>query len=129
MKGSVSCYYKRKLLTTRPLTEKITMKHYRDNANSVIIEGMRCGWDIPKLIKFNRDFIKRVRYETMIGKPKEEDLDLILISVLILIKFKVIEEDACDEGLLIMPQRKRRKPSSLITSGTPSGIASPSSSL
>ena len=106
MIGSVSCFYKNKLLVTRPLDEKRTMKRYRDNANAVIIEGMRAGWDIPKLIKFNRDFIKKWRYEELKRTPSKEDRDLVLISILILIKFRVIEEDACNEGLLIMPKKK-----------------------
>lgn len=106
MIGSVSCFYKKKLLVTRPLNEKRTMKRYRDDANAVIIEGMRAGWDIPKLIKFNRDFIKKWRYEELIRTPSKEDRDLVLISILILIKFRVIEEDAHDEGLLIMSKKK-----------------------
>ena len=110
MIGSVSCFYKKKLLTTRPLTEKKTLQHYKNNAQAVIIEGMRLGWDIPKLIKFNRDFIKKWRYEELKRKPDKEDLDLVLIAILILIKFKIIEEDGDQEGLLIIMPKKRNHP-------------------
>jgi len=115
MKRSVSCFYNNKLLVTRPLNEKSrTMKRYRDNANAVIIEGMRAGWDIPKLIKFNRDFIKKWRYEELKRKPTAEDRDLVLISILILIKFGVIEEDAHNEGLLICQARDKKPCSSSV---------------
>jgi hypothetical protein len=110
MIGSVSCFYNGKLLTTRPLTEKKTLQHYKNNAQAVIIEGMRLGWDIPKLIKFNRDFIKKWRYEELKRKPDKEDLDLVLIAILILIKFKIIEEDGDQEGLLIIMPKKRNHP-------------------
>ena len=110
MIGSVSCFYNGNLLTTRPLTEKKTLQHYKNNAQAVIIEGMRFGWDIPKLIKFNRDFIKKWRYEELKRKPDKEDLDLVLIAILILIKFKIIEEDGDQEGLLIIMPKKRNHP-------------------
>ena len=108
MIGSVSCFYNGKLLTTRPLTEKKTLQHYKNNAQAVIIEGMRAGWDIPKLIKFNRDFIKKWRYQELKRKPDKEDLDLVLISILILIKFKIIDEEGDQEGLLICSKPKKR---------------------
>ncbi len=107
--GSVSGYYKGKLIVTRPLTKNKTIETYRDRVEIFIREGLEKGYSIQSMIKFNIEFIKLVRYKNTIREPMPDDWDTILIAIMILIRFKQIEEDGVNEGLLIMNSSKRKE--------------------
>ena len=106
--GSVSAYYKNKLIVSRPLTKKRTLEVYKREADRVIIEGMRLGHSIQFILKTNQQFLKLLRYKEKNKKPDREERDLIFMCMLILIKFKIIEEEGEREGLLVMPRIKTR---------------------
>ena len=104
--GSVSAFYKNKLIVSRPLTKTRTLEAYKREANRVIIEGMRMGHSMEFIIKANKQFLKLLRYKEKNKKPDREELDLMFMCMLILIKFKFIEEDGVREGLLVMGRKK-----------------------
>jgi hypothetical protein len=108
-KGSINGFYKGKLIVSRPLTEKLTYKEYKVQADRTIIEGLREGYDIEFIKKSARRLLKLTRYENMINEPTKEDLNLILLSLFMLIKFREVEEDGEREGILVCGRKKPKK--------------------
>ena len=45
----------------------------------------------------------------MINEPTKEDLNLILLSLFMLIKFREVEEDGEREGILVCGRKKPKK--------------------
>jgi hypothetical protein len=107
--GSINGFYKGKLIVSRPLGKHRTYERYKKETEQLIIEGLRMGHTIPQLLKISKNLIKLTRYEKMKKKPDKEDMDTILISLLMLIKFRVIEEDGKKEGLLICGRKKTKR--------------------
>tara|TARA_R100001244_G_scaffold67625_1_gene55393 strand:- start:1337 stop:1711 length:375 start_codon:yes stop_codon:yes gene_type:complete len=107
--GSVSAFYKNRLIISRPLGGRRTLEDYRKEANRIVIEGLRLGHSVKDITKQNREFIKKIRYKELKIDPTKDDRDLIFLCVLMLIKFKVIDEDGDQEGLLVMGRKKPNK--------------------
>lgn len=107
--GSINGYYKGKLIVSRPLGKHRTYEKYKQEAERIIIEGMRMGHTLPQLLKLNMNLIKLTRYKDLKKEPDAEDLDTILLSLMMLIKFRVIEEDGVKEGLLICGRKKPKR--------------------
>ena len=105
-KGSINGFYKGRLIVSRPLSEKLTYQEYRQQADRVIIEGLREGYNIDFIKKSSKRLLKLTRYEPLIKEPTKEDLNLILLSLFILIKFREIEED---ESILVCGRKKPKK--------------------
>ena len=69
---------------------------------------MEAGWSLKRQINFHKGFLKTCRYTDMIKQPDEDDLNIILITGLILIKLRQIDPDGDREGLLIMGPKKKK---------------------
>ena len=106
--GSINGYYKNKLIVSRPLGGIRSVENYIKDADAAVLEGLRTGWNIKRLIKLNLNHVKLWRYNDLKKTPREDDKDCLLLSLLMLIKLKVIDIDGDREGLLIMPIRKTR---------------------
>ena len=106
--GSINGYYKNKLIVSRPVGGIRSVENYIKDADAAVLQGLRTNWTIKSLIKLNLDNVKLWRYKNLKRPPREDDKDCLLLSLLMLIKLKVIDIDGDREGLLIMPLRKTR---------------------
>ena len=106
--GSINGYYKNKLIVSRPVGGIRSVENYIKDADAAVLQGLRTNWTIKSLIKLNLDNVKLWRYKDLKRPPREDDKDCLLLSLLMLIKLKVIDIDGDREGLLIMPLRKTR---------------------
>ena len=104
--GSINCYYKNKLIISRPLTKKKTVHYYAGLSNAYMVDGLRNGFTLSSLTKLNLDFIKMLRYKTFVNKPKSEDLDTAMMCYFMLCKLNVIDCEGDREGFLVMPKRE-----------------------
>tara|TARA_R110001632_G_C11056803_1_gene385372 strand:+ start:112 stop:471 length:360 start_codon:yes stop_codon:yes gene_type:complete len=107
--GSVSGYYKKKKIISRPLGDGRTLEGYKNQAQLVLIQAMRDGNDLQNIKKLCIQTLKNFRYEELIKQPDIEERDFVLFTLLILIKLKVVEEDGVQEGLLVMGRKKTRR--------------------
>tara|TARA_R110000737_G_C14326581_1_gene440649 strand:+ start:264 stop:596 length:333 start_codon:yes stop_codon:yes gene_type:complete len=101
--GSISGFYKGKLIVSRPLGKDRTLESYKNDADLLIREAMELGHTIGQLIKFNLGFVKIIRYKNYQKEPNQQDKDIILNAILTLIRFKIIDEFGDKEGLLLQP--------------------------
>ena len=106
--GSINCYYKNKLIISRPLTKKRTVHWYARQSNSYMVDALRHGWTLEQLKKINIRFMKQLRYKGMAETPTKEDWDIAIIGYFMLCKLNVIDCDGITEGFLIMPRRENR---------------------
>ena len=106
--GSINFFFKNRLIVSRPLTKEITVDYYENSRDNVIREVMEAGWSIQRQINFHKQFLKTCRYKEMIKEPTQEDLTIMLITGLILIKLRQIDPDGDREGLLIMGPKKKK---------------------
>tara|TARA_R110000744_G_scaffold136641_3_gene246689 strand:- start:787 stop:1137 length:351 start_codon:yes stop_codon:yes gene_type:complete len=106
--GSINFFFKNRLIVSRPLTKEITVDYYENSRDNVIREAMEAGWSLKRQINFHKGFLKTCRYTDMIKQPDEDDLNIILITGLILIKLRQIDPDGDREGLLIMGPKKKK---------------------
>ena len=104
--GSINCFYKRKLIVSRPIHDHTTFQRYYNTSVKMIREGLESGLSLNFIKKEFYDFIKNCRYKEKNIDPKRSDRDIILITFLICCKLQVIDPDGIDEGLLIMPRKK-----------------------
>jgi hypothetical protein len=107
--GSVSGFYKRKLIVSRPLGDGRTLEGYKNQAQLVLIQAMRDGNDLQNIKKLCIQTLNNFRYEELIKEPDIEERDFILFTLLILIKLRVVDEDGDREGLLVMGKKKPRR--------------------
>lgn len=109
--GSINCYYKRKLICSVGLSDKQPEEYYWYAADAVLKEGLRKGRHINTIKKEFKDFIKNCRYKEFKKVLTKEDRETILICFINLCRLKVIDYDAHDEGILVMPRSKNLPPS------------------
>lgn len=109
-KGDISFYYDGKFIVSQPLTEKKTVKYYFDEAEELLIDGLKSGESLIDLRKRFTSFIKRFskdsKYWRDLDLKTPMDRDVIFYTGLMLIKLKVIKPDSPTEGLLIMPPKR-----------------------
>lgn len=120
--GSVNCYYKNRLIVSRPLSKTKTISYYKDECNKLMIEGLEKGWSLERMKREYFGFIKKYRYESvhMVKEPDSSDRDVIFIAFLMCHKLKCFPDDG-NNGILIMcrykdPQRSKRSQKELIQS-------------
>jgi hypothetical protein len=103
--GDISFYYNGKFLVSRPLTKKKTVKYYFDEAEEMLIDGLKSGESLLDLRRRFSRFIKKFSGESKYWRDIELqtplDRDMIFYTGLMLIKFKVIDPDSPTEGILI----------------------------
>lgn len=104
--GSINCYYKNKLIISRPLTKKKTVHYYADLSNAHMVDGLRNGFTLKSLTKLNLNFMKMLRYETKLKEPKQDDWDTAILSFFMLCKLNIIDCEGDREGFLVMPKRE-----------------------
>tara|TARA_R110002096_G_scaffold411274_2_gene611357 strand:+ start:1272 stop:1643 length:372 start_codon:yes stop_codon:yes gene_type:complete len=107
--GSINGYFKKKLIVSRPLGKGKSLETYKKESLRVLIEALREGNTIPNIKKLAFITLKNFRYEQTIREPTAEDRDFVLLTLLILIKLGVVEEDGDQEGLLIMGKKKPKR--------------------
>ena len=106
--GSINFFFKNRLIVSRPLTKEITVEYYENSRDNVIREALEAGWSIQRQIAFHKGFLKTCRYKEMLKDPSNDDLTIMLITGLILIKFRQIDPEGDREGLLIMGPKKKK---------------------
>lgn len=104
--GSISCFYKNKLIISRPLTKTKTVRWYADLSNAYMVDGLRKGYTLESLKKLNLNFMKLLRYDTMKKKPDKDDWDTAIIAFFMLCKLEVIDCEGDKEGFFVMPRRE-----------------------
>ena len=107
--GSINGFYKGKLVVSRPLGNGRTIEEYKREMERIVIQSMRDGIHISKIKKLAVEAMNLCRYNEKIKEPTIEDKDFIMLTLLLLIKFGVVEEDGAGEGLLIMGRKKPKK--------------------
>lgn len=110
-KGDISFFYNGKFLVSRPLTKKRTPKYYFDQAEELLIDGLRSGESLLDLkIRFKRfieKFSKESKYWRDIELQTPSDRDMIFITGLMMIKLKIIDPDSPTEGILISKPKSK----------------------
>lgn len=107
--GDISFYYNGKFLVSRPLTKKKTVKYYFDEAEELLIDGLRSGESLRDLrrrfIRFIKKFSSDSKYWRDLELQTPLDRDMIFYTGLMLIKLKVIDPDSPTEGILISKRK------------------------
>tara|TARA_R110000823_G_scaffold142445_2_gene272302 strand:+ start:1685 stop:2038 length:354 start_codon:yes stop_codon:yes gene_type:complete len=101
--GSVSGFYKGKLICSALIDRKRNLNSYKRLADVVIRQGLDAGWKIPAITKLYLDSLATVDFDQ--GKATSQ-YGVILICILI--KFRVIDEFGDDEGLFVQPKYKNK---------------------
>lgn len=107
--GSINCYYKRKLIVSRPIHDNTSIQQYYDTSQKMIRQGLESGLSLNFIKKEFYGFIKKCRYNKKNIEPNRNDRDIILITFLICCKLQAIDPDGVDEGLLVMSRKKMKK--------------------
>ena len=109
-KGDISFYYDGKFIVSQPLTENKTVKYYFDEAEELLLDGLKSGQSLIDLKKRFTRFIKRFsqdsKYWRDLDLKTQWDRDVIFYTGLMLIKLKVIDPDSPTEGIFISPPKR-----------------------
>ena len=109
-KGDISFYYDGKFIVSQPLTETKTPKYYFDEAEELLLDGLKSGQSLIDLKKRFTRFIKRFsqdsKYWRDLDLKTQWDRDVIFYTGLMLIKLKVIDPDSPTEGIFISPPKR-----------------------
>ena len=112
-KGDISFYYDGKFIVSQPLTENKTVKYYFDEAEELLLDGLKSGQSLIDLKKRFTRFIKRFsqdsKYWRDLDLKTQWDRDVIFYTGLMLIKLKVIDPDSPTEGIFISPPKRAIK--------------------
>ena len=112
-KGDISFFYNGKFIVSRPLTKKRTPKYYFDQAEELLIDGLRNGESLVNLkVRFKRfidKFSKESKYWRNIELQTPADRDMIFITGLMMIKLKLIDPDSPTEGILVSRPKPKSK--------------------
>ena len=110
-KGSISFFYKGLLVSSFPLNDKKTKEYYFEKGNKLIIDGMKNGHNIKKLIYIFTLYCNSIYHRKKNNKPiYASDHVLFMESFTALLKLKIIEPDEeLVNGYLIMPKKKLSK--------------------
>lgn len=104
--GSISFYLNGKLIQSIPMFENNDINTVKDSANRIIIEGLRQGNNLKFIKKKFWIAVQNLKEK----KINDDDILLFAVSYFGLIKMNVIEEDAANEGILVMkPYKKKNK--------------------
>ena len=108
--GTMNFYFNNKFVATLPLNEVNTSESYIRHADTIIIDGLRSGYNLPNLKK---KFWKAIHITKDEKDLSLDDSQFFAFAMLALIKLKQIDADAANEGILVMPPYKRKKKNSL----------------
>ncbi len=101
-KGSITFFYKDKLIASSPLSKKKTVALHHSEAGRIIVDGMKTGLNLEKIKLFflnNLDILcNRKKY-----KITREDEQMIVMCFMVLIKLKYYD---FDDVALIMGRKK-----------------------
>jgi hypothetical protein len=104
--GSINFFYKNKMICSRPLNKFRTIEKYEKERDKIMLEALLEKFSLQHQIKIHKYLIKRARYEDLVNNEKRENMDILAVSFLILIKLKQIDPDGDTEGLLICCRKK-----------------------
>jgi len=104
--GSLCCYDKGVLVASGPLSEKITMEYYQDEAYRLIKEGLQKGYDLLEVTYAFclalQGALKQKKY-----KRTRSDEKFIVMYYLCLVKLKHFDFD--DVMLVCLKKKKKIK--------------------
>jgi len=111
--GDMSFFYNGKFIVSRPLTKKRTPKYYFEEAEELLVDGLKSGESLLDLrVRFKRfvdRFSKESKYWRDIELQTPLERDILFYTGLMLIKLKVIDPDSPTEGILISTRSKPKK--------------------
>ena len=100
----------KKIIDRSPINKKYPLKFYEDEANKLIIQGMKEGHSLKNQIKMFLEFVYKIQNMNFY-KLKRDDKDMYVATVLALWKMKIYSGDDPFEPIWIAPKRKRKKTS------------------
>lgn len=104
--GTMNFYFNNKFVATLPLNEVNTSESYIQHADTIIIDGLKSGYNLSNLKK---KFWKAIHITKDEKDLSLDDSQFFAFAMLALIKLKQIDADAPDEGFLVMPPYKGKK--------------------
>ena len=108
--GTMNFYFNNKFVATLPLNEVNTSESYIQHADTIIIDGLKSGYNLSNLKK---KFWKAIHITKDEKDLSLDDSQFFAFAMLALIKLKQIDADAASEGILVMPPYKGKKKNSL----------------
>lgn len=107
--GSISFYFKGLLICSFPMTKKKTKEYYFSKGNTLIIDGMKNGYNVKKLIHIFNLYCNSIYIRKRDKKPiYASDHKIFVESITALMKLQIIKNDS-QNGYLIMPKKKLSK--------------------
>jgi len=104
--GTMNFYFNNKFVATLPLNEVNTSESYIQHADTIIIDGLKSGYNLSNLKK---KFWKAIHITKDEKDLSLDDSQFFAFAMLALIKLKQIDADAPDEGFLVMSPYKGKK--------------------
>ena len=101
----------RKIIDRSPINKKYPLKFYEEEANKLIIQGMKEGHSLKNQIKIYLEFVRKIQNMNYY-KLKIDDKDMYVATVLALWKMKIYSGNDGDEPIWIAPKRKKKKKTS-----------------
>lgn len=103
-KGSLTLFYKDKLIASYPLSLKKTYEIYKYQGEYIILKSMKSGLKIKEQIYTYLNFCNQMIRLKNEGKSiRCTDSELFLSCIFALIKFNILDEDDC----VFIADRKR----------------------
>jgi len=104
--GTMNFYFNNKFVATLPLNEVNTSESYIQHADTIIIDGLKSGYNLSNLKK---KFWKAIHITKDEKDLSLDDSQFFAFAMLALIKLKQIDADAASEGFLVMSPYKGRR--------------------
>ena len=104
--GTMNFYFNNKFVATLPLNEVNTSESYIQHADTIIIDGLKSGYNLSNLKK---KFWKAIHITKDEKDLSLDDSQFFAFAMLALIKLKQIDADAASEGFLVMSPYKGKK--------------------
>ena len=103
-KGSITFFFKGKLISSFPLTEKKTLERYLYHGEHLIRESK--GFNIKQQIKVYTVFCNKIlRKKNNKEKINSEDHIYFMYCITALLRLRILDNDA-ENGYLCMPRKK-----------------------
>lgn len=106
--GSISIFFRGKLIASKGLKKKSTYEFMVKEANRLIIDGMHHKVPIKEQVKLH--YIHLAQSHKWNQKYKSrKDQAVVVLAMLCLLKLKFFSEEDPENGILIMPKRKEKR--------------------